>query len=160
MIIKISLMSTGFREADELSKKIATIYDLMSRQLSKQGHYEFGMRSVKSVLRALGRVKRENKDMKEVQVTIKALRDMNLPKFISDDVVLFDNLFMDLFPDQEEPDNDNDELQLAIEEALIQKKLFLNENMIVKIMQLYGTNVVRHGNMLVGRTMSGKTTAW
>jgi dynein heavy chain len=112
------------------------------------------------VLRALGRVKRENKDMKEVQVTIKALRDMNLPKFISDDVVLFDNLFMDLFPDQEEPDNDNDELQLAIEEALIQKKLFLNENMIVKIMQLYGTNVVRHGNMLVGRTMSGKTTAW
>jgi dynein heavy chain len=112
-------MSTGFREADELSKKIATIYDLMSRQLSKQGHYEFGMRSVKSVLRALGRVKRENKDMKEVQVTIKALRDMNLPKFISDDVVLFDNLFMDLFPDQEEPDNDNDELQLAIEEALI-----------------------------------------
>jgi dynein heavy chain len=30
-IIKISLMSTGFREADELSKKIGTIYDLMSR---------------------------------------------------------------------------------------------------------------------------------
>jgi dynein heavy chain len=92
------------------------------------------MRSIKSVLRSLGRVKRENRDLKEVSVAIKSLRDMNLPKFISEDVTLFDNLFMDLFPDCEEPENDNDELQLAIEEALISKKLFLNENMIVKIM--------------------------
>jgi dynein heavy chain len=118
------------------------------------------MRSIKSVLRALGRTKRENRDLKEVSVAIKSLRDMNLPKFISEDVTLFDNLFMDLFPDCEEPENDNDELQLAIEEALMNKKLFLNENMIVKIMQLFGTKVVRHGNMIVGKTMSGKTTAW
>jgi dynein heavy chain len=85
---------------------------------------------------------------------------MNLPKFVSDDVTLFDNLFIDLFPDQEEPENDNDELQLAIEEALMKKNLYLNENMIVKIMQLYGSKVVRHGNMIVGKTMSGKTTCW
>jgi dynein heavy chain len=159
-IIKISMMSTGFREADELSKKIGAMYELMERQLSKQGHYEFGMRSIKSVLRALGRVKRENRDMKEVSVAIKSLRDMNLPKFISDDVILFDNLFMDLFPDCEEPENDNDELQLAVEEALMNKGLYLNENMIVKVMQLYGSKIVRHGNMLVGKTMSGKSTVW
>ena len=37
---------------------------------------------------------------------------MNLPKFIADDVPLFDNLFIDLFPDCDEPENDNDELQI------------------------------------------------
>jgi dynein heavy chain len=36
----------------------------------------------------------------------------------------------------------------------------LNENLVVKIFQLYENKVTRHGNMLVGATMSGKTTAW
>ncbi len=49
---------------------------------------------------------------------MKAIRDMNLPKFIAEDVILFDNLFLDLFPDFEEPANNNDELQIAIEECL------------------------------------------
>ena len=61
------------------------------------------MRAVKSVLRASGRSKRECPDLDETTVIIKAVRDMNLPKFIAEDVILFDNLFMDLFPDCEEP---------------------------------------------------------
>jgi dynein heavy chain len=68
------------------------------------------MRAIKSVLNASGRIKRENPDMDEISVMIKAIRDMNLPKFIAEDVVLFDNLFIDLFPDCEEPPNDNDAL--------------------------------------------------
>ena len=68
------------------------------------------MRAVKSVLNASGRVKRENKDMDETIVMIKAIRDMKLPKFIAEDVISFDNLFIDLFPDCEEAENDNDDL--------------------------------------------------
>ena len=48
--------------------------------------------------------------MDETTVIIKALRDMNLPKFLADDSILFDNLFMDLFPECEEAENDNDDL--------------------------------------------------
>lgn len=58
MIIKITLISSGFLESDELSKKIAVIYDLMLKQLSKSDHYDFGMRAIKSVLRALAAIKR------------------------------------------------------------------------------------------------------
>jgi len=123
MIIKITLISSGFLESDELSKKIAVIYDLMLKQLSKSDHYDFGMRAIKSVLRALASIKRSNREMKETNVVIKAIRDMNLPKFIADDVILFDNMFIDLFPDCDEPENDNDELQIAIEEAMLEKKL-------------------------------------
>ena len=118
------------------------------------------MRAVKSVLNASGRIKREGGDIDEITVIIKAIRDMNLPKFIADDVILFDNLFMDLFPDCEEPENDNDDLQIAIEESMLRKNLQLNENLVVKIMQLYESKVTRHGNMLVGLTMSGKTRCW
>jgi dynein heavy chain len=71
--------------------------------------------------------------MKEVNIVIKAIRDMNLPKFIADDVILFDNMFIDLFPDCDEPENDNDDLQIAIENAMLAQGLELNENLIVKI---------------------------
>ena len=92
------------------------------------------MRAIKSVLLASGRIKRDMGDLDETTILIKALRDMNLPKFIAEDVVLFDNLFIDLFPDCEEPANDNDDLQIAIEECLMRKNLDLNENLVVKIM--------------------------
>jgi hypothetical protein len=46
-----------------------------------------------------------------------------LSKFIAEDVVLFDNLFVDLFPGCDEPDNDNDDLLLAIEDSLRKRNL-------------------------------------
>jgi dynein heavy chain len=81
------------------------------------------MRAVKSVMNASGRIRREMGDVDEITVMIKAIRDMNLPKFIAEDVILFDNLFIDLFPDCEELENDNDDLQIAIEECLMRKNL-------------------------------------
>lgn len=85
---------------------------------------------------------------------------MNLPKFTAEDVVLFDHMFQDLFPENEEPEVNSDELQMAIEDCLIQRNMQLNENLIVKCMQLYESKVTRHGNMLVGLTQSGKTSCW
>jgi dynein heavy chain len=159
-IVKITLMSEGFKQNEVLAKKVVTIYELMLKQLSKQDHYDFGMRAVKSVLNSSGRIKRDNGDLDETSVMIKAIRDMNLPKFIAEDVVLFDNLFMDLFPDCEEPQVNTDELQLGIEDTLTANGLQLNENLVVKIMQLYEYKTTRHGNMLVGLTQSGKSRAW
>jgi len=143
-----------------LAKKVFTIYELMRNQLSKADHYDFGMRAVKSVLKASGRIKRECPQLDEQTVIIKAVRDMNLPKFIAEDVILFDALFIDLFPDIDEPPVNTDTLQLAIEDCLNANHLQLNENLVVKIMQLYESKVTRHGNMLVGLTQSGKSRAW
>lgn len=85
---------------------------------------------------------------------------MNLPKLIFEDVALFDNLFMDLFPEIEEPEIDYDALQIAIEQSMIRKGLQVDESIVVKCMQLKECKDTRHGNMLIGQTMSGKTTCW
>lgn len=77
------------------------------------------MRSIKSVLNTSGRIKREQPNLDEHTIIIKAIRDMNLPKFTAEDVVLFDNMFQDLFPENEEPEVNMDELQLAIEDCLL-----------------------------------------
>lgn len=52
-------------------------------------NYFLLFRAVKSVLVMAGSLKRENPDKREDVVLIRALRDSNLPKFLSDDALLF-----------------------------------------------------------------------
>lgn len=53
-----------------------------------------------------GTLKRDNPDKSEDVVLIKALRDSNIPKFLSDDANLFEGIVSDLFPDVIIPDED------------------------------------------------------
>ena len=56
------------------------------------------MRAIKSVLVMAGSIKRANPEMKENIILIRAMRDSNIPKFIKEDLPLFDALVQDLFP--------------------------------------------------------------
>lgn len=77
---------------------MTVLYKLAREQLSKQHHYDFGLRALKSVLVMAGALKRGAPDMSEALVLMRALRDSNLPKFVYDDVPLFLGLVGDLFP--------------------------------------------------------------
>jgi dynein heavy chain len=45
LICENMLMSEGYEEARELSKKFVTLYDLSKSLLSKQRHYDWGLRA-------------------------------------------------------------------------------------------------------------------
>jgi dynein heavy chain len=62
------------------------------------------MRAVKSVLVMAGQVKRSNPKSPEDEVLIRAMRDSNIPKFIKEDLPLFNAIIRDLFPGSEVPD--------------------------------------------------------
>ena len=51
-----------------LAKKMTVLYKLASEQLSKQYHYDFGLRALKSVLVMAGELKRGSPDLQEVRV--------------------------------------------------------------------------------------------
>lgn len=103
LICLISLFSDGFLTAKVLAKKMTVLYKLAREQLSKQFHYDWGLRSLNAVLRMAGVAKRQTPDAPENVVLMRVLRDMNFPKFAFEDVPLFLGLLKDLFPGIECP---------------------------------------------------------
>ena len=159
-IAEVMLAAQGFNDARSLGKRATTLYDLMTQQLSKQDHYDFGLRAIASVLACAGALKREDGTASEEMQLLRALRDMNIPKFIKADKNLFLLLLGDLFPGLELPVTDYGQMQVALERGLERMGLQKHPIIITKAIQLYETMVTRHCNMLVGFTQGGKSTAW
>ena len=159
LIAEIMLFSEGFQNALPLSNKMAQLYALSSEQLSKQDHYDFGMRAVKSVLVAAGQLKRKEPETNEDLLLIRAMRDSNVPKFLEQDLPLFGGILKDLFPGVVVPYVDYGKLQQAVERALVTTRLQKVPALITKVIQIHETQLVRHGMMVVGETGSGKSTA-
>lgn len=130
LICQIKLFSAGFLTAKVLAKKMTVLYKLSSEQLSKQNHYDFGLRALKSVLNAAGNLKRVSKDLPENIVLMRALRDMNLPKFIYDDAPLFLGLIQDLFPTLDCPRMQYPDLNAAVEKVLTEQKYIILPNQV------------------------------
>jgi len=62
------------------------------------------MRALKSLLVMAGQLKRAEQKLSEDLVLIRAMRDANIPKFLKDDIPLFNALVQDLFPGAQLPE--------------------------------------------------------
>ena len=158
IIIKVKLCSVGYNDFPNLARKFTVLYNLCEQQLSKQKHYDFGLRNILSVLRTAGKTKRDKINDPEEALLMSTLRDMNLSKLVAQDVPLFLSLLSDLFPALGMPPGlPHVAVNNALAEIAQKDGLILHPSWSIKVIQLYETTLVRHGIMTVGPSGSGKS---
>ena len=160
LISEIMLVAEGFTEARLLARKFITLYTLCRELLSKQDHYDWGLRAIKSVLVVAGSLRRGDRERPEDQVLIRALRDFNTPKIVTDDLPVFMGLIGDLFPALDVPRKRDMDFEKQIKQATVDMKLQPEDGFILKVVQLQELFEVRHSVFIVGNAGTGKSQIW
>ncbi|MGH0121561.1 UNVERIFIED_CONTAM: hypothetical protein FKN15_040688 [Acipenser sinensis] len=157
LICEIMLVAEGFLDARILARKFITLYTLCKELLSKQDHYDWGLRAIKSVLVVAGSLKRGDPGRPEDQVLMRALRDFNVPKIVTDDMPVFMGLIGDLFPALDVPRKRDLDFEKIVKQSVLQLKLQAEDNFVLKVVQLEELLAVRHSVFIIGNAGTGKS---
>jgi len=172
-IIEIELSAEGFYTAKVLSIKFLRLFQLNMELLSKQDHYDWGLRAIKGILRIAGGAKRANPERTELEIMMRSLRDSNVTKFVNADVGIFLGLVSDIFPKMGDAVKQADPRMTGAVRAVIKENkvdikncyqtglalqpedIFVGKT--VDLAELLG---IRHCVFALGAAGSGKSSCW
>ncbi|KAK3294055.1 dynein heavy chain, N-terminal region 1-domain-containing protein [Chaetomium fimeti] len=170
LIAEVMLYSQGFNQAKQLSKHTVPFFDQCAAKLSKQAHYDFGLRALKSVLVSSGGLKRARltsadgtlgaEEVVEPEIIVQSIRETIAPKLIKSDVDVMSEIEEVCFPGVKYVPANLYKLEDAIRRLAAERHLVVNELWMTKVLQLYQIQKIHHGVMMVGNSGSGKSAAW
>ncbi|KAK3110084.1 dynein heavy chain, partial [Teratosphaeriaceae sp. CCFEE 6253] len=167
IIAEVMLFSQGFADARFLSRQTVPFFDRCSARLSKQPHYDFGLRALKSVLVSSGGLKRsrlgtgdEQAAGLESQIIVQSVRETIAPKLVRADASLMEQIEAESFPGVRYVPAPLESLRKALATVVNDRKLVATDAWLTKVLQLYQIQNLHHGVMMVGSSGTGKSTAW
>jgi dynein heavy chain 1, cytosolic len=171
LIAEVMLFSQGFKQAKALSKQTVPFFDHCSCRLSKQAHYDFGLRALKSVLVSSGGLKRaritsttsqvgSDDAAIEPQIIVQSIRETIAPKLIREDVGILLSIQEGDFPGVAYVPAEVERLTAAIQTITEEQNFSTTDAWMTKILQLNQIQKIHHGVMMVGESGSGKSSIW
>ncbi|XP_077553354.1 cytoplasmic dynein 2 heavy chain 1-like [Haemaphysalis longicornis] len=168
-IARALLLAGGFDHSALLAARLVAAFRLARELLVAQQHYDWGLRALKNVLLACGRMRASSPPdgaaadsdslSWEQRLVVRAVRQQVLPKLSLRDCGQLQRLLRDLFPGV--PDDEPEEDRLgAIREAYAYLNLTWDDAQVRKVLELWDQLSERPGVMLVGPPGSGKTSVW
>ena len=88
------------------------------------------------------------------------MKDSNIPKFLANDILLFEALVSDLFPKITIEKIVNEKLMEVSKEETKKRNLGNLDEVAIKVIQLYEVLNIRFGVMIVGEAGVGKTNCY
>ena len=155
--------------ANNLAKLLIVSIDVLEQQLSHQPHYDFSLRAIMSILKHTSSLK-GLPGHDESFILRMAICELLKPKLVGGDEEIFDNALSSVFNDGLQGDvnineqtenaaNQREEtLRAEIRNIIEMKKLTGSPFLVNQTVQLHNNMLLKHGLMLVGASLSGKTT--
>eukprot|EP00562_Extubocellulus_spinifer_P009490 CAMPEP_0178491962 /NCGR_PEP_ID=MMETSP0696-20121128/11685_1 /TAXON_ID=265572 /ORGANISM="Extubocellulus spinifer, Strain CCMP396" /LENGTH=4359 /DNA_ID=CAMNT_0020119857 /DNA_START=116 /DNA_END=13193 /DNA_ORIENTATION=+ len=170
LIAQVMLYSQGIVTAEDLSGKIVDIFLKCEAQMSKQSHYDFGLRALKTLLVSAGGLKRRALDgqnvlegdelaLVEKNVLIQGACNNVVPKLVAEDLSVFEKVLEEVFPGSEIAQMEDDALKAEVLEVCKKWIYVPGDKWVQKLLQLKQVLEMRHGVMAVGSSGVGKSSA-
>ncbi|XP_037123246.1 cytoplasmic dynein 2 heavy chain 1 isoform X1 [Syngnathus acus] len=166
LIAEVILYSEGFKNGEILGRKLVAIFNLARELLTPQQHYDWGLRALKTVLKACGSLlqqqrKSHDKDkIQEINLVVQALRLNTLSKLTFADGSRFDALLRDVFSGVSFTDVEDLILTEALEQVYKENRLEPIPAQLIKVLELNEQLRQRMGVVIVGPSGAGKSTLW
>lgn len=162
VICEVFLIAQGFVNSKVLSVKVVGLFNELLTVASKQKHYDFGLRALKSTLEVSGKINALNAEKSlelETSAIVTGIDEMILPRLVTDDLTSFQNIKKKYFGEIKATMVHSkliSELQLIAQ----QQGLAANELWTLKVFQLFKIQETKQGIIIVGKSESGKTKLW
>ncbi|XP_015119188.1 cytoplasmic dynein 2 heavy chain 1 [Diachasma alloeum] len=154
-IVKSLLECGGFLEASSLAHQVVETLDISEKLLSKQPHYDWGLRALRSVLDAVS----PSGTQTESERLLEAIRAAILPKLTEEDTDRFLELLKDVFPRTSASEVSDSEVKRELRKVLeeICQTRSIQGEVASRCEQLYDQLKNRTGVAIVGPPGCGKT---
>lgn len=167
-IVDVILASHCFLHSALIAKLLTPFVTELASTVTKQPHYDFGLRAIKSILSRCGLTRRQKLETLtegqeydfEMKILLQCLKDSILPKLIKEDEQKFDSLLLKYFPNINPDGRDQAHFIEGLLRYAEENGIDANEMFVKKALQILQIQENHHGFMLVGKTCSGKTTLY
>lgn len=160
VICQLILFSNGFDDSPTLARKLIELHQICRVQLSQQNHYGFSGRTLKTILAESRLAKHRNTSLSPVDCIGRAIWAIHSPKIIDEDMPKFKSICDRLFPIASVAETESSPLKRRIRDVLEKLSLQPESHIVDKIAEAYKLLSIRRGVVIVGDSMSGKTTVW